>query len=519
MGTVFRVAVLMAMVWGCVAGPFGAASHGKEKAERVRYTVHLAAERLPAAPSAGEGAAAATGTVQPLLRGTWWAEVPAPLTTDGRLFVHLYANAFRDDRALAGPVWEEVLGKQRLPGRIDVADVTVDGRPARYAVRGTVLEVAVPRGRPCAVALRFTLHVPRNNGRLSYDAHAVWLGNALPILAVRDAGGWRLDPYYPIGDPFYSEVADYHLQVTVPEGWQVAATGWETLREARDDRRRYAVHAEGVRDMALVLVDSTYRVLEGRTPEGVRVRTWTRQGDRSELPRALHEAAVRSLSFFHRTYSPYPYPDYDVVRTGGFFGGMEYPGLVMVQGAYFGDERARDDGLLVVAHETAHQWWYGIVGNDEVREPWLDESLAQYSTLQFLHSAYPRIARHMERMLYRHARHPQTVAWQRRGLSVRAPVYAFPNWTAYSLLVYERGGAALWELRRQVGEEAMNRALRRYARQHALRTATGADLLRVLEGELGADLDRFFRYWFEGVGGPRPEVKARAPVFMPPGEP
>ncbi|HEY8343057.1 MAG TPA: M1 family metallopeptidase [Calditerricola sp.] len=513
MGTVLRVALLMAMVWGCVAGPFGAASRGKGEAERVRYTVHLSAERLPAASSASESAAATAGTVQPLLRGTWRAEVPAPLTTDGRLFIHLYANAFRDDRALAGPVWEEVLGKHRLPGRIDVADVTVDGRHARHAVRGTVLEVAVPRGRPCVVAFRFALLVPRNNGRLSYDAHAVWLGNALPILAMRDAGGWRRDPYYPIGDPFYSEVADYRLQVTVPRGWQVAATGWETPLEASGDRRRYAVRADRVRDVALVLVDGTYTALEGQTPEGVRVRTWSRRGDRSELARALHEAAVRSLSFFHRTYSPYPYPDYDVVRTGGFFGGMEYPGLVMVQGAYFGDERARSEGLLVVVHETAHQWWYGIVGNDEVREPWLDESLAQYSTLQFLRSAYPPIARRMERLLYRHALHPETVAWQRRGLSVRAPVYAFPNWTAYSLLVYERGGAALWELRRQVGEEAMNRALRRYARQHALRTATGADLLAVLEGELGTKLDGFFRYWFEGVGDRRPAVRARSPAL------
>lgn len=514
MGTVLRVVLLLAVVWGCAEEPLGAVAHGEGAAERVRYTVHLVAERLPFVPSAGAGESARP----PLLRGTWRAEVPAALTADGRLYVHLYANAFRDDRALSGPAWEEVLGRERLPGRIDVADVTVNGRPARHAVRGTVLEVAVPRGRPCTVALRFALHVPRNNGRLSYDAHAVWLGNALPILAVRDAGGWRLDPYYPIGDPFYSEVADYHLQVTVPEGWQVVATGWETLREARD-HRRYTVHAEGVRDMALVLVDSTYRVLEGRTPEGVRVRTWTRRGDRTEHAEVLHEAAVRSLAFFHRAYMPYPYPDYDVVCTGGFFGGMEYPGLVMVQGTYFRDARARDDGILVVAHETAHQWWYGIVGNDEVREPWLDESLAQYSTLQFLHAAYPRIARHMERMLYRHALHPQTVSWQRNGLSVRAPVYAFPDWIAYSLLVYERGGAALWELRRQVGEDVMNRALRRYARQHALRTATGADLLRVLEGELGVDLDRFFRYWFEGVGGPRPEVKARAPVVMLPGEP
>lgn len=60
---------------------------------------------------------------------------------------------------------------------------------------------------------------------------------------------------------------------------------------------------------------------------------------------------------------------------------MEYPSLVFIEEEFF--NTADNMGAAVVAHETAHQWFYGIVGNDEVREAWLDESLTDYATMAF----------------------------------------------------------------------------------------------------------------------------------------
>ena len=80
-------------------------------------------------------------------------------------------------------------------------------------------------------------------------------------------------------------------------------------------------------------------------------------------------AAQKSVSTFSASFGPYPYPELDVVL-GAFpdFGGMEYPTIVF-----------SEVDKWTVAHEVAHQWWYGLVGNDQYSEPWLDESLATWS--------------------------------------------------------------------------------------------------------------------------------------------
>ena len=52
---------------------------------------------------------------------------------------------------------------------------------------------------------------------------------------------------------------------------------------------------------------------------------------------------------------------------------------------------------IVVAHEVAHQWWYSLVGNDQIDEPWLDEAFAQFTTALVLPRSVWR-SRHAEVM-------------------------------------------------------------------------------------------------------------------------
>ena len=89
------------------------------------------------------------------------------------------------------------------------------------------------------------------------------------------------------------------------------------------------------------------------------------------------DAAKAALRAYNRRFGCYPYPTYSVVACDFYIGGMEYPNLVMIDQSLYHQERA-ETLEFVVAHETAHQWWYQMVGNDEVAEPWLDESLTNY---------------------------------------------------------------------------------------------------------------------------------------------
>jgi Peptidase family M1 domain len=437
---------------------------------------------------------------------------------DGQALFHLYPNAFHESADLSGANWEHILGKQRLPGGILITGVKVDGRPVPVRTLGkteTILQVPLEgaAGRRTEVEMGFELRVPYNSGRLSYNDHALWLGNWLPILAVQDETGWRLDPYYPMGDPFYSGTANYHLRVTLPDGYSLATSGTESqavvTRLRPQGKSHYEVDAWNVRDFALVVMDDSYRQTVSRVGETV-VRTWWQEGDSEETVVLLHDVAVRALRYYGEQFGTYPYREYDVVKTGGFFGGMEYPGIVFVQGDTF--TRPNGMGAAVVAHETAHQWFYGLVGSDEVREAWVDESLADYAAMSFLEDE--RIAADGY-IGYRMERGKVSEQYANRGLRVRQPLDRFPDWKSYSDLVYARGAAMWWKLRLEWGKERLHRVLRDYVREHQYKEAGGAELIEAFSRAVGEDAAPFFDYWL----GMDLEKRDEAEAWMRSGRP
>lgn len=152
---------------------------------------------------------------------------------------------------------------------------------------------------------------------------------------------------------------------------------------------------------------------------------------------------MQSLAYYGNQFGRYPYQEYDVVKTGGFFGGMEYPSIVFIQDEYF--SRTDQVADAIVAHETAHQWFYGLVGNDEVREAWVDESLTDYATMAYLQSVDPARARGYIQLRLAQSKTAETYA--AKGLRVWQSVEQFPTWKSYTELVYGRGAAMWWALR------------------------------------------------------------------------
>lgn len=420
---------------------------------------------------------------------------------DDKVFFHLYPNAFQPTADLSGVNWEQVLGKQREPGGIAISDVRVDGQAVDVVYAGktnTLLRVPLPVSkqqlRQTEVEMSFRLQVPYNNGRLSFNDHAMWLGNWLPILSVKDADGWRLDPYSSIGDPFYSSMANYHLRVHLPAGFQLATSGIESVAvvtETRPERRStYELDAWNVRDFAMVIMDDTYRQTSSKVGDTT-VNTWWQLGDDPAIVERLHQVASKSLAYYSEQFSAYPYKEYDVVKTGGFFGGMEYPCIVFIQDDLF--NRSDPMGEAVVAHETAHQWFYGLIGNDEVREAWLDESLTDYATMAFLEQLDADRAKG-----YIHLRLSQSraaEAYAARGLTAWHSVEQYPDWKSYNDLVYGRAGVMWWTLKEAWGAERLHQILRNYVTEHEYRQASGKRLVEIFSDASGADATPFFDYW------------------------
>ncbi len=415
-----------------------------------------------------------------------------------KIYFHLYANAFRDTDKLSGPVWNSVLGANPKPGWIDVHKVQVNGKQVDGIVKETILEVPLSEWKvnnKVEIQIDFHIQVPKNNMRFSYDDHIMWLGNWLPIRAMHDENGWNLDPYHPIGDPFYSDVANYQLAVEVPKGYQLASSGIEGDRynSRTDGSRQYVVKAIKVRDFAMTIMDDNYRMLSDKV-NNTEVRTWYLESDSPSTVKKLHKSANKSVAYFSKVFGDYPFEEYDVVRTGGFFGGMEYPGLIYIEGNLF--ENQDSAGISTIVHETAHQWWYGIVGNDEVEEPWLDESLTHYSMLQFLMAEYPDIADFLLQMTERGM--SSSTEYEQKGVYVGSPVTKFSDWSSYGRLVYSKGAQMFYRLEQAIGTDRMNEALSAYFEQYKYKNASGEDLIGAFEKVLGSKARDYFNAWLNG---------------------
>lgn len=291
-------------------------------------------------------------------------------------------------------------------------------------------------GRRVHVRVPWTLRVPiAGFDRISRFRGGLLLGSFFPILAWDPRQGWVRDPPAKIlAESSTSPIADFAVRVRAPKGMTALAS-----------------EGHAVRDVAVAV--GRFRTASGvaRALSPVQVRVAVAPGSRA-TPRAVLAEASSALVSLAQRYGAYPWRRYTVVVPPGFgAGGIEYPTLSFVWASNF--------LRVVVDHETAHQWFYSLVGNDQARDPWLDETLATWAqqrldgSLRPPRGALPSGAR-------RHVGSPLTY-WTR-----------FPR--AYFWGVYEEGANAL----RSLGDDdAVDCALRHYVARRAYSIAQPRDLL------------------------------------------
>lgn len=213
------------------------------------------------------------------------------------------------------------------------------------------------------------------------------------------------------------------------------------------------------------------------------------------------EWAVSALQIFNSCFGKYPYRQFSLVQSDFFVGGMEYPNLVMIDKNLY-EERQYPWLEYVTVHETAHQWWYGVVGNDQIDEPWLDEALTEYSTVLYYGHRYGRdrereiyntmIVEGKQLFLERYMSDEQELE-----LSVDQPVYSFPDWLLYDLVIYGKGAGVFREMHRITGDEGFYEILQEYYENNKFENATFADLLKACEKVTGESWDAFFEKQFD----------------------
>ena len=372
-------------------------------------------------------------------------------------------------------------------GDVEVDNVSLNGGSIRYSLDDTALTVELPRPLRPGESLRLRLSL---SGELPVfpERYGIWdgmtlLGNWVPVVAERRDGEWLFDPFGGIGDPFFADVADYSVAIEADERQSVIGTGLLTkIEQSGPERRTWYFDASAVRDVAFAVAPFV-RALEERVGD-VTVRSWYPAQDRLSGAANL-DTATSAIARYTEMFGPLPNDEVEVVSTNGRLGGMEYPGVVfmgrtagsleglpvlpdLLRYAGFTDAQRR----YVLGHELAHQWWYAAVGNDGVREPWLDEAFAEVSTILWLRD-----------------RERDDRTWRMTNLSENIPratsnifstVGDFSSNREYSATVYSAGAATLLELRDVVGPQRFIDILRTYYQENVLQIARIEDFIEIV---------------------------------------
>ncbi len=296
---------------------------------------------------------------------------------------------------------------------IELGAVTGDGRPLAV-VRPDPTTAVVDLGRTVPAGEAIEVQVPWRltvcgpvNDRISRQAGSLRLGSFLPLLAWEPGVGWSEDPPTSgFAESTSSPTARWTLRVEVPDGFGVVATGTESAPG------RWQVDA--ARDVAVSVGRFTTTTATAMAPDPVEVVVAVHDG--IDDGAAYAGRIVAALEAFADWYGPYPWPAYRLSITPDLSGGIEFP-MHVLQGP--------GTSGRTTPHEVAHMWFYGLVGNVQGRDPWLDEGLATWAEGRIEGTLADMAARDIPAEGAGRSAEPMTY-WETRSASYYRSVYVQP---------------------------------------------------------------------------------------------
>jgi hypothetical protein len=322
------------------------------------------------------------------------------------LRLHLYWNAFRNtnstwikQRQLAG---DDALGRAAEDdfGYTDITSLKwlrddgteVDLPNFRFispddqnrddrSLAAADLPEPVPPGGTMRIRVAWTGKFPRNFDRTGAIGNFFFVSQWFPKLGAFQDAGWTARQFFANAE-FLADFGRYDVRMTVPTGWVVGATGVEQSKTANGTLTTHRYLQDRVHDFAWTaspdFLDLTQRFEHpGLPPVNMRLLL---QPEHQHLADRHFAAAAATLRYYGEWFGPYPYASLTIVDPAyqSESEGMEYP-TIFTGGTRWLSPRQSNDPEYVVIHETGHQWWQGMVANNEVEHAWLDEGINEYA--------------------------------------------------------------------------------------------------------------------------------------------
>jgi len=484
-------------------------------------------------------------------------------TPTSELWFHLYLNAFAHRHTTfmrelgSGTLrgWREI---DMEWGWIQITGITVDpdidsmdrlefvrpddGNSDDFSVIRLSLADELGPGQSIRLEIDFEAQLPRILARTGFSGDFHMVGQWFPKLGVFEAtdGGeasWNCHQFHANSE-FYADFASYRVDMTVPEGWIVGATGSELIDESvtvdGTTRRRVTYQAQRVHDFAwcaappdqMELVEGDFDPLEHVPSEWLERAVTRLQLSAAELelppmrvrvilPVSQHDlgermlrAARLAIAWFGLHYGPYPYPQLTVVSPppgADEAGGMEYPTLITtgtsaITGTILGRWTSGPESVTI--HEFGHQYFQGQLASNEFEQPWLDEGFTSYAETECLEAvAADRLAPEiafggfwgMERL---------SLAVLPEPVTIDRPAWEFRRRWDYFRASYSKTAVVLKTLEGLVGRDSFARAMRAYVERFRFAHPSGGDFEATMEEQTGQDLSWFFEQAVHGDARP-----------------
>jgi hypothetical protein len=325
----------------------------------------------------------------------------------------------------------------------------------------------------------------------SYANETLALAGFYPAVAVYDDQGWDISIPPPYGDATYLDTSLFQVKVTVPQEMAVVASGSVATETPNRNQSKTVTLVSGpIRDFYMV-IDPTYQPIVDNV-DGITVTSYA-PADLEAGSKLALAYTVDALTVFNQKFGPYPYTEFDIVATPTTAGGVEYPGIVVIAERLYNQE----GGFFqhAVGHEVAHQWWYGMVGNNQVLEPWLDEALTNYSTAIYWELAEGEDIGEQIISSYFVSPYEQARS-QDRDRAVLGPVENFSQ-GEYGTFVYGKGPLFFHAVRETYGDDQFFEIMQLYLNTHRYQNVTAEDLWATIESVTGQSIQPLIETWLQ----------------------
>ena len=406
--------------------------------------------------------------------------------SNGRITAQQTVDLVNSSKQVIG--WLDFSVFPRQYDKLTVSVVTVDGLGAS-PIYTNKANMRVPLGfnlRPGEAAravIHFVATANANTSnyqrsRLAKADGVMQVSSWHPLLS--DGHGVRLP-----GDGQFSAAGNYRLELTHPSGVVIAAPG--KLVSSTSTTKVYTL--PNAREYAFA-ASPQFASTSARTAHGVQVVVYYVAGTKGAAN--ARNAAVRALER-HQQLGAYPYDRLVIAHGTRTSVALEYSGMILMGRSVLGNS-------LIVAHEVAHQWWYGIVGNDQLNDPWIDEGFSEFTSRWLSGTAMPKFC---------------------SSRPVSASIYDFPTSMTYGCdsygeTVYHKAAVFLNGIRLRLGDTPFRNALRAIVAENRYGIATTAEVREVFvrhssnKAALNAYMDTYLK---TGVGSSDP---ALSPQVNPP---